>query len=146
MPDVSVLSRPKLIDVAAEVEGEMVNVKFDRNKVTLNWIAEYQAVADGIDIRKLAQLIASTIHSWDITDGGRPYPTTVENLCALPGEILWAVSEAMQNSSVPASEEGNGSENTSSSVIEDSSLTLGNPQNGPQLSTSETSSASLPIK
>lgn len=144
---VSDLTRPKLAHAVVDVDGEIVNVTFDRNKVTLAWAKEAQRAESEGDADAIAQSLSDLIHGWDLTnDDGSPHPPTAANLAALPVELLKLVGDEIQNASVPSRAEGNGSSVPPSTPPLDSEALAQTAQNGAVTSPSPTGSAAPSLR
>ena len=136
--------KPLFVVAVVEWQGEVINVEFDRNRVTLNWVARVQAALDGGDANEFSRAAAEVIHGWDLldADGVTPYPPTVENIGELPASLLGELFASIQEAGAPGAAEGNASANTSSSPTEDSNNAQAIHRNGGLHSPSPTPSAS----
>jgi len=113
MPALESLTRPKLVTVAFSHDGEVVTIRYDRNKLTTGLLASVQEAEDA---RALAEMYATVIEAWDVTENdGSPFPPTADNLARLPLEVLRALGLAIRDS--PTSEEGKDSFGPSSTPL-----------------------------
>jgi hypothetical protein len=144
MPAFSTLIRSDPVTYTARLGEESVSVTFDAAKMTGRWERElFSARADGNGVR-VSDLILGVFIGWDVTDdAGLPVPLTAEILLDLPQKALVNMIDGMMKANTPASEEGNDSANTSSTVATDSISLPASPQNGQQPSVSPPLSTSL---
>jgi hypothetical protein len=66
----------------------------------------YQELKQADDIDGLAPLLSHLLIRWDVMDGEKPYPTTVEALSELPIVVLTAVTGAILEGLVPNPKSG----------------------------------------
>lgn len=143
MPAISSLTRPDIVEAVAEVGGEQIRVRFDRNRLTLNWGSRMAQAQTGQDTQLTADLFGEVISEWDITnEDGSYYPPTGENLAKLPGPVVVAIVGAMNTAAVPGEAEGKALPDTSAAASQDSSVTEPPSRNGAATSMSPLVSAS----
>lgn len=133
------LTRPKPRQVIVDLgEGDSLNVVFNANAITPAWMREVQEHEEATDMQTLPKALAAVILQWDVTeDDGSEFSPTVENIAVLSFPAQNALLTSILKATVPTSEEGNGSSNTSSTVSTDSNSSPENLQNGPAPSPSE---------
>ena len=125
-------------------DGVEVAFRYDRNKITDAWYAEWQRLEGEQDANALNKALADLIESWDVVnDDGSPVPPTAENISYLFNlpDKGYVIAELMK-ASVPSRAEGNGSGSTSSIPVMDSTSSPGNHRPSPQPSLSPPPSAS----
>lgn len=142
MPELTQLNRVKPTTTVIDLgDGDQVRVTFDRNKITSAWQDENQMREDS-DSHGLAKALASVILSWDVTENEQPLASDAENIGRLSIPAQGALLRKILTSSVPASEEGNGSSEPSSTPSTASTEPQQTHQNGPAPSPSPELSAS----
>lgn len=142
MPELTQLNRVKPTTTVIDLgDGDQVRVTFDRNKITSAWQDENQMREDS-DSHGLAKALASVILSWDVTENEQPLASDAENIGRLSIPAQGALLRKILTSSVPASEEGNGSSEPSSTPSTASTEPQQTHQNGPAPSPSPEPSAS----
>lgn len=100
MPERALLGRTKTIEVV--YEGERVTVTYVPARITPRWEMEFtSALQDEWKSRAVVETLAAVVERWDLTDGGEPYPPTVENLMQLPVDFLIAVFTAIMEAQAP---------------------------------------------
>ncbi len=82
--------------ISVEWEGEKVNVTFR----PFTRLMQERATADGGRFGLYEELEALIV-DWDVTENGKPYPTTVERLKELPLGFLIAVDQAINAELLP---------------------------------------------
>jgi hypothetical protein len=144
VPALSSLTRPDPVTYTATLGPESVSLTFDAAKLTGRWEREISAAAAEKDFVTVSDLLLGVFIDWDVTDDeGRPVPISREILLDLPGKALGNLIEGMGDAATPASEEGNGSSNTSSTAVTDSTSSPENPPNG-QVTSSSLPSSTVP--
>ncbi len=141
---VSDLTRAKPLDVTIDLgDGDMIVVRFDRNKVTPAWVGLAQQRDEASDALSLPKALADVILDWDVVaDNDEPFPPTVENLAVFSYPAQSDLLRRILEEAVPSRAEGNASANTSSSPSMDSTDAPASPQNGQVVSLSPPPSAS----
>lgn len=136
MPSLDTLTRPWVVEATLDVQDEQVVFSYDRNMLTTRLLADAQA---SDDVLLLARLLAEILVGWDVTDNdGDPYPPTIENLAALPLDLLRQL--LLEISAVPTRAEGNASSGRSSTPPSASTPPPPTSPNGPAASSSLESS------
>ena len=144
MPAISNLTRRKIVTTTVDIDGESVQVTFDRNKITPAWVAATQERDREKDALSIPKAFAEVIVEWDITDeAGDPYPPTVENIAVFSSLILGEFMGQIIEASVPGAAEGKDLPATSPVPSPVSTPTGETSRNGHQTSTSPEPSASL---
>lgn len=122
MPSIGQITRQVIREAHVDLgEGDVVVVKFDRNKITPAWIQESEQ-REKSDSQSLPKGLAEVILDWDVTDNdGSPYPPTAENLARLSYPVQAEILGAMVKAAVPSRAEGNDSSEPASTPSTDSS-------------------------
>lgn len=98
--DVSAFRKTKTIEIA--YEDETVKVSYVRAAITPEWEQAFnEAIKDEWRSRAVVESLARVIAEWDLTDGGKPFPPTVENLVTLPTQFLVTVFTAIMEDQRP---------------------------------------------
>jgi hypothetical protein len=146
VPALSSLTRPNIVQATIGQGDDIVTVEFDRNKVTLNWLATLSRGMATQEATVVAESLAGVIHNWDLTnDDGSPFPPTAVNIGDLPTSVLAELSFAVHKASAPGEAEGKVSPEPSPS---ESSVSTGPPvtsPNGQVTSESPSGSGSLSL-
>lgn len=136
MPELASLTRQKPVNVTIDLgDGDTVTVTFDRNKVTPGWVDAMQKRGDG-DALALSHGLAETIHAWDVTEDGQPFPPTGENIGQLSYGAQKALLEQIMRASVPGEAEGKASSVLTSTAHSVSTPLQPTSPNGPATSPS----------
>lgn len=131
MPAIGSLKKPKLAVATVELDGETVEVSFDRNAVTFGWAADALHAFQSKDARAIATTLSQVIHSWDITEeDGTPYPPVAANVESLPAELLGLIMDSIEVASTPSRAEGNDSSGPTSTEPGISTEPAATSQNG----------------
>jgi hypothetical protein len=122
-------------------EGDVINVVFDRNRITEAWLDQAMLRDEALSI---ADSVAKVIISWDITeDDGSPFPPTKENLGeVLSLDALRSFFVTLREAAYPPRAEGNALSQPSSSPSTDFTPPAPTPQNSTAPSVSPAVSAS----
>jgi hypothetical protein len=137
MPEISNLTRQKIVNAEIDLgDGDTVLVSFDANKITPAWVRDTERRVEDRDTLSLPKALAEVILSWDVTQDGAEFPPTADNIAVFSFGAMSALFERVMGAAVPSSAEGNASSDTSSLVVQDSTLPQANPQNGPTPSVS----------
>ena len=135
MPEINALTRRKPVTVEIDLgDGDTLVVEYDRNRVTPNWVGVAQDRVNAQDVLATSTALAEVILQWDVTDDGAPFPPTAENIGRLSFSAQSALFAKIMEASVPSSEEGNDSSDTSASGR--SEATFQTHPNGPSASVS----------
>lgn len=143
MPELTQLTRPKLVD--AEVDfggGEIVQIVFDRNAITPAWVGEAENRDSDRDRNGLALALASVVKRWDVYENGVELEPTGENIGRLSFPLQAFLLRAVLTAAVPARAEGNDSRERSNTQFSDSRAPAWTSQNGPERSSSPEHSTS----
>ncbi len=101
MPEVKRLTQ-KLKTVTFEYEGEPVTVTYNRAAITPEWERLYlEGMKAEWKSKVIIDTLASLVHSWDLTENGKPFKPTPENLQRLPLDFLAAMLTAMFEGEAP---------------------------------------------
>jgi hypothetical protein len=125
--------RPKIVSVPIIFEdGLVINVTFDRNRLTMDWADSVQN-----EDTEMAQSLAAVISAWDVTnDDGTPLEISAKAIGS--NFDVWDLrdlTEQIGKAARPSSEEGNDLGNISSSPSTTSFKQPENLPNGQQPST-----------
>jgi hypothetical protein len=144
VPALSNLTRPKLVEKLIHIgDGDQVSITFDRNRITPAWVASAQTSESESDPFTVPKALAQVIHAWDVTDDdGHPIAPDADTLGLFSVPAQGALLDQILSAAFPSSEEGNGSSNTSSTAVTDSTSLPVSPPNGPATLPSPTLSAS----
>lgn len=76
-----------------DLDGETVNAEFYPHKMTPEYRARLLRAADeGSEGREQddgdAQMLADILIDWDVTEGDKPFPPTIENLKRAPQTLI----------------------------------------------------------
>lgn len=130
----------KLVSTTFQFEEDTLQVVFDRNGITGNWMAHAGEAEQSGDVRALAKALTSVVRELTFADG-TVYEPTVENLSDINiyalGQLAGRIIEAGQ----PAESEGKASNERSSTPASGSSRPVEMPPNGQAPSESPTTSA-----
>ena len=130
----SEIRRPKPTTAVIDLgDGDVLNIVFDRNKITPAWIDEADTAAKvNKDIYAVSAALALVIESWDLyeDDGVTLVPTTREEIGSLSFAAISAVMESMIEASAPSRAEGNALSEPHSIPPTDSTEQAPMPQNG----------------
>lgn len=77
-------------------EDEAFTVGYHPDRYTMEVHARLQLMNESDGLDAMADLMATLISEWDLTEDGAPYPITKENLMALGLPLMGAISEAVQ--------------------------------------------------
>lgn len=89
--------RARQVEVAwGDGEDEAFVVAYSPDAYTMEVHARLQLMGEQDGLDATADLMATLISGWDITDNGAPYPITKDNLVRLGLPLLMAISEAVQ--------------------------------------------------
>lgn len=93
--------------VTVQYGDESVTVTYSPSAITPKWEQEFvEAARDEWKSRAVIETLSRVVVDWDVTDGGEPYPPTVENLSALPLDFLGAVLQAIIADQLPKEKSG----------------------------------------
>ncbi len=130
---VSELTRAKPVDATIDLgDGDVINLSFDRNKVTPAWVALAQKRDEEQDTLSLPKALEDVIVSWDVTnDDGSPFPPTAVNVAVLSYPAQSDLLRRIMEQAVPSRVEGNASPVPSSIPLSDSTVPQPISPNGP---------------
>lgn len=143
MPEIGSITRQKPIELTVKLDEEdSVNLRFDRNKITPAWIERSQGREEEQDVLALPRMLAEVLISWDVSEDGKEFAPTAENLARLPYVVQAQILELIIPASMPSRAEGEASSGLSSSPASASTETSVTSPNGPLTSESPVPSAS----
>lgn len=141
---VSDLTRPKPVAASIDLgDGDVVNVIFDRNKVTPRWIEESQQRVENSEAQATSQMLADVILEWDVTeDDDSPYAITPDNIMRLSLGVQALLFRHIFRSAMPADAEGKALSGPPSMLSSGSTAPAAGSPNGQEISPSPAVSAS----
>lgn len=106
MPELGQITRVKPATATVDLgDGDVLNVEFDRNKVTPAWTKTLIDMGSS-DPLAIPKTLAEAIIGWDVTSDGQPFPPTADNIAVLSFDAQQALMVALQEASVPKEQEG----------------------------------------
>jgi len=106
MPDRAALLK-KTRTTTVEYDGERITITYAPAKITPRWEQAFNEALKGEwKSRAVVETLADALVEWDVTDGGKPFPPTVDNLVQLPMDLLSAVFVAIMEGQRPNRQSG----------------------------------------
>ena len=129
---VSELTRAKPVDATIDLgDGDVINLAFDRNKVTPAWVQLAQKRDEEQDTLSLPKALEDVILSWNVTnDDGSSFEPTADNIAVLSYPAQSDLLRRIMEQAVPSRVEGNASPVPSSTPSTTSMAPEPTPQNG----------------
>lgn len=88
--------------VAVTYAGENITVEYIPSRITPAWEREFnELLQDSWKSRAIVETLSGVIISWDLTENGKPFEPTVENISKLPVDFLLEVFTAIMEQSRP---------------------------------------------
>lgn len=89
--------RARSLEIAwGEGEDEKFVVSYSPDAYTMEVHARLQLMSEQDSLDATADLMATLISGWDLTEGDQPYPITKDNLVRLGLPLLMVISNAVQ--------------------------------------------------
>jgi hypothetical protein len=142
---VSDLTREKAVRAVVDLgDGDTIDLKFDRNKVTPAWVTLALQRDEAEDTLSLPKALADVILSWDVTnDDGTDFAPTADNIAVFSFPVQRHLLKKIMESAVPSSEEGNVSSELPVTPSSDSTVPEPTSRNGAVTEPSPVVSGSL---